>query len=107
MGGDEIHARPWLAATTIEQIRRGRQTLGQIGKLQSVAAPKAAHRVPITVIPLGPARRAPPNLIPPRPAIPRLRDELDRREDRILSAGIEKSAALVEAARLTSEDGRQ
>src|SRR5579863_7143837 len=94
--GDEIDARPWLAAAMVEFIRRGAKT-GRERLGVGFAAPEIAHRVAKRIIPLGPTRRKSADLIAAGTAIPRLCDEFDARQYRVLSHRLQKAALGVEA----------
>jgi hypothetical protein len=48
-----------------------------------------------------------PHLVAARSDVPRLGDKLHLREHRVLPAGVQESAALVEAVRLARQDGGQ
>ncbi len=104
MRREEVDARPRLAAALVELVRRAADPRRHVPQQAAVALPVAAHVVAEPVVPLGPARREAADLIAARPAIPRLRDELHRVQHRVLAAGVEEAAALVEAVGLAAED---
>ena len=103
VGGDEIDARPGLAAAMIELVRRGaearRQRLGA-----RLAAPEVAHRVAERVVPLRPARRKAADLIAAGPAVPGLGDQFDVGQQRVLPDRFQKAALGVEAVGLARQD---
>ncbi len=70
----------------------------------AIAAPEVAHGVAERVVPLRPARREAADLIAARPAVPRLGDELDFREQRILPDRFEEAALGLEAIGLARKD---
>src|SRR5690606_10169224 len=102
--GDEVDARPGPAPPPVEHVRRAGKAGGKLGKLPLVAAPVGPYGVAIAVVPLGPARREVGDLVAARTDVPGLGDQLDAGEDRILAAGVQKAAALVEAVGLAGED---
>ena len=83
--------------------RRGAEPRRQSAR-RCLAAPEIAHGVAEFVVPLGPARREPADLVAAGAAIPGLGDQLHRGEHRILTAGLQKAALVVEAIRLARED---
>src|SRR5262249_39525108 len=70
-------------------------------------APEVADIVAELVVPLGPSRRESADLVAARPAIPRLGDEFDGAEYRVLADRFEEAALIVEAVRLAREDGAE
>ena len=104
MGGDEVDARPRLAAAAVEQVARTRDAARELRQHAVVALPVGADRVAELVVPLGPARRELADLIAARADVPRLGDQLDAAQHRVLAAHVEEAAALVEAVRLAGED---
>ena len=101
----EVDRGPRLAAAVGEQVGRGGEPRREIGQLPVVAAPVGSHRVAIAVVPFRPARREAADLVAAGPDVPRLGDQLDLAERRVLSAGVEETAVLVEAVRLAGQDG--
>src|SRR3954470_13874998 len=105
MGRDEVHARPGLAAPTVELVARGGEARGQLRRLALVALPEGADGVAEAVVPFRPARREAADLVAAGADVPGLGDQLGARQHRVLPAGVEEAAALVEAMRLAAEDG--
>src|SRR6266700_2746596 len=105
MRGDEIDAGPWLAAALVEEIAGAGDALGKIRQHAGIALPEAAHGIAELVVPFGPARRKLPDLIAAGADIPGLGDQLDAVEHGILTAGIEKTAALVKTVGLARQNG--
>ena len=97
--GYEVDACRGSTAKVIEYIAGGAQTRRQSACAYG-ALPEVPAHVPESVIPLGPAGRKGPDLIAAGSAIPRLRDQLDRAERRILAARLEKAALVVKTIRL-------
>src|SRR5690606_34991409 len=100
MGGDEVDARPWLPAALAEQVAGSGDAWGEIGQLAILALPEGAHCVAELVVPFRPAGRELADLVATGADIPRLGDQLHARKHRILPAGVEKPAPLVEPVRL-------
>src|SRR5205085_1214511 len=69
-----------------------------------LATPEIAHGITEFVVPLGPTRRETTHLVSARPAIPRLGDQLDSAQLRVLAACLQKAALIVEACGLAGED---
>ena len=106
MSGDEVDARPRLSAAKVELVRRSAQARRQ--RLRAcLAAPEVADVIAKPVVPLGPARGKTAHLISARTAVPRLGDELDVGERRILAYDLQKSALGVEAVGLARQDRPQ
>src|SRR5207237_7240796 len=95
MGSDEVDAGPGLAAAVVENVARGAKARSERAR-RGLAAPEIAHRIAEFVVPLGPARREATHLISARTAIPRLGDQLDRAQLRVLAAGLEEPALIIE-----------
>ena len=106
MRGDEVDARPGLAAAMREEIGRSakarRERLG--GRLR---APEIAHRIAELVVPLGPAGREGADLVAAGAAIPRLGDQLHALQLGILHHRLHEAVVRVEAAGLAREDGAE
>src|SRR4051812_18895453 len=86
----EIDAGPRLAAAPIEEVRRTRESSCKIRQGTGIALPISPHCIAILVVPLSPAGWEATDLISARPAVPRLGDQLYRREHGVLSARIQK-----------------
>src|SRR6185437_11781469 len=106
MRRDEVHRRPGAPAAMVELAGRRTEPRRQ-HRRPSFAAPVIAHRVAELVVPFRPARRKTADLIAAWAAIPRLRDQLHRVEQRILTDRLEEAALLVEAMRLARENGTE
>ena len=103
----EVDRGPRLAAAIGEQVGRRGEAGGELGQLSVVAAPIGPHRVAIAVVPFRPAGRETADLVAAGPDVPRLGDQLDLAEGRVLAAGVEETAVLVEAVRLARQDCRE
>ena len=107
MRGDEIDAGAGFAPVVTKQIARARESLGQLADPPAVPAPKGAHGVAESVVPLGPARGKPAQLIAPVAHVPGLRDQLDVRQGRLRADRLEEFRAFVEAVAFAPEHGGQ
>src|SRR5205807_10394428 len=91
VGRDEVDRSPGLSTAPLEEVGRGAEARRQ-GRGRDVALPEAPHSIAELIVPLRPAGRKRADLVAAGPAIPGFGDELHRFEDRILAAGLEKSA---------------
>src|SRR5690606_13234704 len=71
--GDEVDARPGLAAALVEEVRRTRHPARERARRAVVALPEGAGGVPEAIVPFGPAGQGLSDLVAARPAVPRLR----------------------------------
>src|SRR3954467_10159472 len=69
---DEVDRSGRLAPTPVEEVGRRRQASCKLGELAFITFPEGADRIAEAVVPFSPARWKTTDLIPPRPAIPRL-----------------------------------
>src|SRR5262249_20281005 len=77
MGGGEVDAGVRFAPARLVKVGGPREAAGKISDDPAISLPISAHRVPILVIPLIPARREIASLVAAAADVPRLRDELD------------------------------
>ena len=104
MGGDEIDsARGRLAV--LKQIGRAGEPRRQFADHARIAAPEFARRVAELVVPLAPAGGKAPDLIAARADVPRLGDQLEVAQQRVLRDGREQGRVRVEAFRAAAERG--
>src|SRR5262249_42759673 len=103
VGSDVVDRFPGAARLAVENVAGTRQPSRKIRTLSGIAAPEFAHAVAEAVVPLGKPRRMVAELITARTDVPRLGDELDPREHRILAQRIEEAGAGVEAVGLASQ----
>ena len=94
-------------AALIVEVRRARHAGGEVAKLAFVALPELADRVAVLAVPLRPARREPADLVAAHADVPRLGDQLDRGEHRVLGHGVEEARTLGVFAADPGERGRQ
>ena len=107
VAGDVVDRGPGPAAAVLEEVGRAREPRGEVRALAFVAAPEAAHAVAEAVVPFGEARRVLAELVAARAEIPRLGDQLDPRQHRILAHGVEEAGAGIEAVALAAEGGAE
>src|SRR5882724_7985142 len=107
MGRDEIDAGMRPATAPVEQVARPGDAGGEIAELALIPPPVSAHRIAESIVPLRPAGREAADLVSAGSQVPRLCDQLDAGQDRILATAVEKAAALVEAVRPAAEYRRQ
>ena len=98
-----IDRGPGPARMAVEQIARTGEARGKFGAFAGIAAPEPPRAVAEAVVPLGEARRMVAELISAGTEVPRLGDQLDARQDRVLPQRVEKSAAGVETIGLSAK----
>ena len=91
MRGGVIDRGPGPRRVAVEQIARAGETSGKFRTFAGIAAPEPAGAVAKAIVPLGEARRVVAELIAARTDIPRLGNELDARQDRVLAQRIEEA----------------
>src|SRR4029078_875679 len=89
------------------EIAAAREPRRQLGERAAVAAPEAPYRVAVLAVPLRPFRREVPDLVPAFAQIPRLGDQLDLRQDRVLMNDVKERTELVDSMQLTSQSARE
>ena len=105
--GDEIHRSDGAAPVDLIQVGAAHQTRGELGQGRRLRAPEIAHGVAIPPVPFRPAGREAAHLIPAGTKVPRLGDELDAADHRILLDDIEEGGELVHLLELTRQRGGQ
>ena len=106
MRGHEVHRRPGPPAAAVEFPCRGGQAGRHLGRGR-LRLPEGAGGVAELVVPLRPARRELADLVAAGADIPRFGDQLHAGQHRVLPAGVQEAAALVEAVVLPRQDGGQ
>src|SRR5690554_4886094 len=104
VGGDEIDRGKGAPAAAVEQIRRPHQARGEFGQLTLIATPEGAASVAVPVVPFRPTRWKAADLVTAGAAVPGLGNQLHLAEHRILTTGVEKATALVEAMGFAAKD---
>jgi hypothetical protein len=107
MGGDEVDRGEWAPAVLPVQVTGARQPGGELGQRGGLPAPEIADPVSVLAVPFGPQRREVPDLVAALTHVPRLGDQLDLGNDRILLNQVEERRQPVHLLQLASEHGRQ
>src|SRR3546814_11161822 len=90
MRGQEVDAGPMPAALLVEEIARAGDARGKLRRLPFVALPEPAHGIAIAVVPLRPARGEVADLIAAHADVPRLGDQLDPLQRRVLQYSVQE-----------------
>src|SRR5947208_1139548 len=88
-------------------MSRAGETRRQLGDVARVSPPEMTHSVAIAAVPLGPPNREVADLVAAGTNVPRLGDELDVGERRILMDDVEERGELVDVVELAREHGRE
>src|ERR1700686_770757 len=107
MRGHEIEARERRPAARAIKIRTAGDPRRELAHRIARAAPEIAHAVAILAVPLFPVDRKVPDPVAALAEIPRLRDQLDSREPRILHNRREERTQSKFPARAARERGRK
>ena len=99
----EVYGGPWPSPLVIENVAGCAQARSQ-SRRRRLSTPEIANRISKSIVPLRPSRREATDLITSRSAIPRLRDEFDAPQHRVLAAGLQKAALIVEAVRFARQN---
>src|SRR3954447_11264160 len=105
VNGDVVDAGPGGAIVVVEQVGGGGHTAGYLADQAAFAAPVAPHRAAIAVVPFRPLRGERADLIAAEAKVPRLGDELDRCQHRVLPYGGEEGSVAVKAVRAARQRG--
>ncbi len=89
----------------VEEIGGAGEARRQLLQDAGIAAPEPARRVPVAIVPFGPAGTEIAELVTPGADVPRLRDQLDAGEQRVLAHRRQKRARGIEAGRGPGERG--
>ena len=85
------------------QVAGAGQPGGELGQRGVLAAPEIAHRVPVLAVPFRPQRREVPDLVAALAHVPRLGDELDLGDDRVLLDHVEERGQPVHLVELPGQ----
>ena len=107
VGGDEVDAGVRPAAVVFVQVARSAQPGGEFRDGVPVAAPELADRVAVFAVPFGPEHRKVADLVAAFAQVPRLGDQLDLREHRVLVNDVEERRQLVDLVQLASQGAGQ
>src|SRR6266550_2192199 len=103
----EVDARMRKATAAAVQIARSGQAARELTDQSAVAFPIRANDVAIAVVPLRPSWRKMSELIAALAQVPRLRDQLHLREQRILPQQLEEWTDVVGLMHLATERRRK
>ena len=107
MAGDEVHAGVGAAAALLVEVAGAGEAEGQLGHLAPVPLPVAPDGIAILAVPFRPSRREVPDLIAPLAQVPRLGDQLDLRDHRVLVDHVEEGGQPVDVVQLPGEGRRE
>ena len=107
VAGDEVDAGVRAAAAPLVQVARAAEPRGELRHHAAVALPEAADAVAVLAVPLGPQHREVAHLVAAGAQVPRLGDQLDLRDDRILVDDVEERAQLVDFVQLAGQRAGQ
>ena len=85
------------------EVARAGEAARELADQAAVAFPVGAHRVAVLVVPLGPAGREVADLVAALAEVPRLGDQLDLRQHRVLAQDVEERAQPVDLVQLARE----
>jgi hypothetical protein len=103
VGGDEVDRGDRAAAVVLVEVARAGQPGRELGDRRVLAAPEVAHAVAVLAVPLGPQRREVADLVAALADVPRLGDELDLRDDRVLLHEVEERGEPVDLVELAGQ----
>ena len=98
MRSDEIDRRPRAPAQCGEQVRVASDAAGDGPQWTVSIVPMVAYEITVPVIPFSPRSGERADLVAAGADIPRLGDELDLGENRVLGNSVEKDAMGIECA---------
>ena len=107
VAGDVVDRRPRPPAVVLEQVAGGQQVGGQFGQHPIVAPPEPAHGIAKAVVPFGGAGGKAAELVAAGTDVPRLGDDLDLGQGRVLADRVEEPAPAIVAILLAAERDRQ
>ncbi len=106
VGGDEVDRRERVAPVPLIEVARPGEPARKVGHAR-LTAPEVADHVAVDAVPLRPQDREVPDLVAARADVPRLGDELDLGEDRILVDHVEERRQPVDVVELPGQRARQ
>ena len=102
VGGDEVDRGERVAAVGLVEVGGAGEARGEVADA-GVPAPEVAHRVAVDAVPLRPQHREVADLVAARPDVPRLGDQLDLREHRVLVDHVEERRQPVDVVELARQ----
>ena len=103
VGGDEVDRGDRPAPGVLVEVGRSGQAVGELVERGGLAAPEVADGVAVLAVPLRPLRREVAHLVAARPDVPRLGDELDLADGRILLHEFEERRQPVDVVELAGQ----
>ena len=100
---DAIGRRPSTSYRSDEPVKRD----GELAEAGRLAAPEVAHGVAVLAVPLRPQRREAADLVAALADVPRLGDQLDLADDRVLVDQVEERGQPVDLVELPGQRGGQ
>jgi hypothetical protein len=105
VAGDEVDRGDRTPAVLLVEVAGSGQPGGELGDGRGLAAPEVADRVPVLPVPFAPQRREVADLIAAVAHIPRLGDQLDLGDHRILLDQVEERGQPVHLVELAGQGG--
>ena len=105
--GDEVDRRERAAAVVLVQVGAAGQARGELTEAAGLAAPEVAHGVAVLPVPLRPQGREVAHLVAAGADVPRLGDELDLADHRVLLHEVEEHRQPVDVVELPGQGGRE
>ena len=105
--GDEVDAGVGAPRGALVEVGAAGEAGAEFRQRLVAAAPEVAHRVAVLAVPLGPQRREVADLVAPFADVPRLRDQLDPVDHRILLDEIEERAEAIDVVQLARQRRRE
>src|SRR5262245_10867779 len=107
MHRDVIYAGARIAAIVAVQIRGGRHAGTHVTDQAAASGPVAAERAPVTVVPLRPSGRKGAGLVAIWPKVPRLGDQFDAGQNRVLAYRREEPSSGIETMCVSPQRRRE
>ena len=105
VGGDEVDAGERAGDRSARRGRREPVRREANSPSERLAAPEVAHGVAVGAVPLGPLGREAADLVAAGADVPRLGDQLDLADDRVLLHHLEEGGELVDVVELAGQGG--
>ncbi len=105
--GDEVDAGVRPPAVVLVEVGAAGEAVGELAERPLLAAPVVAHRVAVLAVPLAPAHREVADLVAALADVPRLGDQLDVGEHRVLVNDVEERRQPIDVVELARQRRRQ
>ena len=103
VGGDEVDRRGRPAGVGLVEVGAAGEAVAELGERRRFAAPEVADRVAVPAVPLRPLRREVADLVAALADVPRLGDQLDLRDHRVLLDEVEERREPVDVVQLAGQ----